>query len=152
VVQVRDITALTKLNKEPLTTTAFTDSVDLSAKGPESGEYKFAVYAYIVRSVNRLGVESGPSPYALTIPAEPLNVLCREDGELAELKWDAASETRIAGYHVYKLEGTWKIVRVTEKPITEPTFRHKVGKGQTRFWVVTVDALGQEGQPSSPAW
>lgn len=152
VVQVRDITNLTKLNDKPLTATAFTDSVNLSAKGPESGEYKFAAYAYIVRSVNRLGTESGPSPYALTIPAEPLNVLCREDGELAELKWDAAGEKGIAGYHVYKLEGTWKIVRVTEKPITETTFRHKVGKGQTRFWVVTVDALGQEGQPSSPAW
>jgi hypothetical protein len=41
---------------------------------------------------------------------------------------------------------------VTDRPIAETTFRHKVGKGEARFWVVTVDALGQEGQPSSPAW
>jgi hypothetical protein len=152
VVQVRDITQLKKLNDKPLTTTALTDTIDLSEKGKESGEYKYAVYAYVVRSVNQLGTESGPSPYALTIPTEPLNVLCREDGEVAALKWDAASEKNVTGYHIYKLEGTWKIVRVTEKPITETSFRHKVGKGQTRFWVVTVDALGQEGQPSSPAW
>jgi hypothetical protein len=152
VVQVRNITELKKLNDTPLTETNFTDTLDLSKNGPASGEYRFAVHAYIVRAVNRLGTESGPSPYALTIPSEPLNVLCREHGEVAELKWDTAREKGVAGYHVYMLEGTWKIVRATEKPLTETTFRHKVGKGQTRFWVVTVDALGQEGQPSSPAW
>jgi len=108
--------------------------------------------ANVVRAVNRLGTESGPSPYALTIPSEPRNVLCREHAEIAELKWDAAAEAGVAGYHVYKLEGTWKIARVTDKPLTEPTFRYTVGRGETRFWVVTVDALGQEGQPSSPAW
>jgi hypothetical protein len=152
VVQVRDITGITKLNDQPLTATSFTDALDLTAKGKESGDYRFAVHAYIVRSVNHLGTESGPSPYALTIPSEPVNVLCREHAEIAEIKWDPAAEKGIAGYHVYKLEGTWKIVRVTEKPIAETTIRHKVGRGQTRFWVVTVDALGQEGQPSSPAW
>jgi hypothetical protein len=24
--------------------------------------------------------------------------------------------------------------------------------GRTRYWVVAVDALGQEGEPSAPAW
>ena len=32
------------------------------------------------------------------------------------------------------------------------TFTHKGGKAATRYWVMAVDALGQEGQPSSPAW
>jgi hypothetical protein len=81
-----------------------------------------------------------------------VNVLCREQGEVAELKWDAAPEKGVAGYHVYKLVGTWKIVRVTDRPVNETTFRHAAGKGLTRFWVVAVDAVGQEGQPSSPAW
>jgi hypothetical protein len=152
IVQVRDITDLKKLNDKPLTATSFTDAVDLTAKGPESGDYRYAVYAYVVRAVNKLGTESGPSPYALTIPAEPADVLCREHGEVAELKWDAAAEKGTVGYHVYKLSGTWKIVRITEKPITKTTLRHTVGKNDTRFWVVTVDALGQEGQPSSPTW
>jgi len=43
-------------------------------------------------------------------------------------------------------------VRLTDRPLSETTFRRKVGRGEARFWVVALDALGQEGQPSSPAW
>ena len=151
VVKVADITRLQKLNVELLTEEKYLDRVDLTKPLPESGEYKYAVYAYLVCAVNKLGTESGPSPYALTIPAEPTNVLCREQGDTAELKWDAGLKG-IAGYHVYKLKSTFEIVRVTDRPLTEPTFRHKAGKDSTRYWVVAVDSLGQEGQPSSPAW
>jgi hypothetical protein len=152
IVQVLDITEEKKLNASPLTETRFADDVDLTRKGPSSGDYRYAVHAYVVRAVNRLGTESGPSPYALTIPAEPLNVLCREQGDVAELRWDPSAESGVTGYHVYKLEGTWVISRVTDSPIRETTFRHRPGAGPTRYWVVAVDALGQEGQPSSPAW
>jgi hypothetical protein len=153
VVQVRDVTQMKKLNDKPLTKTTFTDGVDLTKKGKEAEDYRYAVHAYVVRAVNKLGVESGPSPYALTLPSEPLNVLCREQGEVAELKWDKARENGVSGYHVYKLDGTWKIVRVTDRPLKETTYRYKVGKNAvTRFWVAAIDAMGQEGQPSSPAW
>ena len=150
---VTDITDLRKLNDVPITDPSYEDSVDFGAKGPESGDYPWAVYAYIVHAVNRLGTESGPSPYALTIPSEPLNVLCREDGTKAHLKWDANPEKGLHGYHVYRMEGgVFGIVRVTEKPIEGTAFTHEAGSGTTRYWVVAVDALGQEGQPSSPAW
>jgi len=152
VVEVLDITSMEKRNDRPLEEADFTDAVDLTRTSPEAGDYKHAVYAYVVRAVNRLGVESGPSPYALTIPSEPVNLFCREEGEVAELKWDPSPENRVAGYHVYKLEGTWSIIRITPEPIRETRFRHRAGQGPTRYWVVAVDALGQEGQPSSPAW
>jgi hypothetical protein len=151
-VKVTDITHLTKLNAEQLRATSFSDTVDLRQKGIEAADYNYAVYAYIVRAVNKLGVESGPSPYALTLPSEPTNFLCREDGESAELKWDANPEKGIAGYRIYKLKGTWEIVPVTAEPLRETRFIHKSGRNATRYWVVAVDALGQEGQPSSPAW
>lgn len=79
-----------------------------------------------------------------------MNVLNREQGDVAELKWDANPEKGIVGYRVYKLEGTWNIVRVTDEPIARTTFQYK--SPATRFWIVAVDALGQEGQPSSPVW
>jgi hypothetical protein len=150
VVGVKDLAGLEKLNAALLTETRFEDRVDLSKK---EGDYAWAVYGYVVRAVNRLGVESGPSPYAITIPSEPRSVLCREKGTTAELKWDAAVEKGVAGYHVYKLDGgVFGMKRVTEKPVSSTTFSHEGVKGTTRYWIVTVDALGQEGQPSSPAW
>ena len=152
-VEVRDITDLRKLNNRPLAATTFTDSdVNLTRKDPEATEYRRHVFAYVVRAVNRLGTESGPSPYALTIPSEPVNVLNREADGLANLKWDASPEKEIAGYHVYKLEGIWNVVRLTGEPVRAMTFQHKGGGSPTRYWVVAVDALGQEGQPSSPVW
>ena len=150
-VEVRTISNIQKLNDQLLTGTTFLDKVDLRSKGAEVADYKYAVYAYIVRAVNQLGAESGPSPYALTIPSEPTHVLNREKGAEAEIKWQANPEKGIVGYRIYKLEGTWKIVRLTDAPIKETTFRHK-SAGTTRYWVVGVDALGQEGQPSSPVW
>jgi hypothetical protein len=152
VVEVLDITAIEKLNARLLTDLAFIDPVDLGEKGPSAADYRYAVHAYVVRAVNRLGTESGPSPYALTIPSEPLDVLCREEGEVAELRWNPGPERAISGYHVYKLEGTWNIARVTPEPIRETRFRHRAGAGPTRYWIVAVDLLGQEGQPSSPTW
>ncbi len=152
VVAVRDITGLAKLNDAPIAATSFTDTkVDLSKKGPESGDYKHAVYAYIVRAVNRLGVESGPSPYALTLPSEPENVLVREKDGSAEVKWDASREKAVAGYLVYELTER-NVTRLTPEPLRGTTFTHPAGKEMRRFCVVAVDTLGQEGQPSSSVW
>jgi hypothetical protein len=150
VAEVADITGIEKLNGELLAGLSFTDRVDLSKRLPESKDYEHAVYTYIVRAVNRLDVESGPSPYALTIPSEPTSAFNREKGALAELKWAANPEKRIAGYHVYKLEGTWNIVRVTKEPIQATTFTQN--SAPTRYWITAVDVLGQEGVPSSPVW
>lgn len=151
-VEVRNITGIRKLNDKLLTETSFLDDkVDLAHPGDESAGYKYAVHAYLVKAVNQRGSESGPSPYALTIPSEPVNVLNREMGANAELRWDANPEKGIAGYRVYKLEGTWNITRLTEDLVKKTTFTHR-SPGTTRYWVVAVDALGQEGQPSSPVW
>jgi hypothetical protein len=75
VVQIRDIDKIQKLNERPLTETQLVDRIDLTQRQPESEDYRYAVYAYIVRAVNRLGVESGPSPYALTLPAKTVRRL-----------------------------------------------------------------------------
>ena len=42
---------------------------------------------------------------------------------------------------------------MTAEPIKEAKFSDpQAGKVTRRYWIVAVDALGQEGGPSAPAW
>ncbi|MBA2226152.1 fibronectin type III domain-containing protein [Thermogemmata fonticola] len=151
-VEVQDIVQWQRLTREPVRQTHWHDTVTLRQKSPDS-DYPWTVYAYVLRAVNRLGRESGPSPYVLTIPSEPRHVLCREVEDFAEIQWEPPLEKNVIGYHIYMLRGTWEIIRLTDQPIRETRYRYRVGRQRvTRFWVTAVDHLGQEGQPSSPAW
>jgi hypothetical protein len=45
------------------------------------------------------------------------------------------------------------VTRLTDEPFKETMFTDPKATKQTkRYWVVAVDALGQEGFPSAPAW
>src|SRR5439155_4644917 len=72
---------------------------------PKGKPYRYAVHAYRVRAVNALGVESGPSPYFLTIPSAPQHLFSKEEGEKCHLKWAANPETGLKGYRVYWMKG-----------------------------------------------
>jgi hypothetical protein len=150
-----DLTELTKVEGEPTSTHRFSKEQLDDAGRP----YRFGVYAYRVRAVNALGVEGGPSAWALTIPSGVQHVFAKEDGTMCLLKWVANPETGIKGYRVYRMDGPkingpgQKVLRRTTDPVTELTWTDETGKTDTkRYWVVAVDALGQEGVPSAPAW
>jgi hypothetical protein len=121
--------------------------------------YRFAVFGYRITPVNALGVEGGASPYFLTIPSAPQWLFSKEDGDQCQLKWAANPEQNIKGYRVYRINGPringpgQKVVRLTDQPIEQTTFIDpQAGKDAQRYHVVAVDALGQEGIPSSPTW
>jgi hypothetical protein len=154
VVPVKDITDLRRLNERLLAGTSFTDTaIDLTKKGPEAADHRYAVYAYVLRAVNALGTESGPSPYALTMPSAPTGVLLRENGVKDELKWAQNPEQGIAGYRLYKKgKGNFEIVRAAAALVKGTAFVDASPGARTRYWVTAVDALGQEGEPSSPVW
>lgn len=118
--------------------------------------YRHAVYAYRVRAVNSARKVSGPSAAVLTIPSSPQFVFAKEDGTTCHLKWKANEENGIRGYRVYRLDGRYSkdpITRLTAEPQTELTFTDPAaGKSTRRYYIVAVDALGQEGFPSSPVW
>jgi len=137
---------------EPAFENRFHDE-QLDAKGKP---YRYAVYAYRVRAVNRLGTVGGASAAVLTIPAAPQFVFSREDGETCRLKWEAAPRSNRTGYRVYRMDGRYsdaKISRLTPDPIEETKFADETaGNSTRRYYVVAVDALGQEGFPSSPVW
>ncbi len=167
-----------RLTKEPLKEVRFTDAtVDLAKAQSVEGDwlyrnrftatqldtkgkpYRYAVYAYRLRAVNALGVESGPSPYFLTVPSAPQHLFSREEGEKCHLKWAANPELGIKGYRVYWMKGPrpegpgQAAHRLTADPIAVTRYTDaQAGKEVRRFWVVAVDALGQEGIPSSPTW
>ena len=172
---IRRIGPFQRLTKEPLKTTSFVDtSINMSEPHPiegepifdrqlhaehldESGrEYRKAVFAYRIRSVDESGKESGPSSAFFTIPSSPQNVFSHEEGTTCRLKWTANPEKGIAGYRVYRLDGRYDkdaVSRLTTEPRTETTFNDEsAGKSSRRYYIVAVDALGQEGFPSSPVW
>ena len=118
--------------------------------------YPLAVYAYRVRAVNALGAESGPSAPAFTIPSSPQHVFSREEGATCHVKWKPSAEKGIKGYRVYRMDGRWDkdpVTRLTPEPVAETAFSDPgAGKGSRRYYILAVDALGQEGFPSSPVW
>jgi hypothetical protein len=175
---VKAVGPFVRLTRRPLPEPAFADTgVDLSRPAAIEGEavpvtrlradqldekgkpYRFAVYAYRVRAVNALGVEGGPSPYALTIPSAPHWLFSQEAGAACRLKWAANPEQGVKGYRVYRMEGPklngpgQKVTRLNAEPLAATRFTDdKAGTETARYWVVAVDALGQEGYPSAPAW
>jgi hypothetical protein len=175
---IKAVGAFSRLTKTPVKDAAFTDT-DLDLTKPRTVEgdalfthrfrpdqldekgrpYRFAVFAYRVRALNALGVESGPSPYWLTIPSAPQHVFSKEDGEQCHLKWATNAEQKLKGYRVYRMEGPkvngpgQPVTRLTAEPLAEAKYTDaKATKETKRYWVVAVDALGQEGFPSAPAW
>ena len=166
-----------RLTAKPLDDTTFTDTtLDLAKPVAVTEEeyrhrfagsqlfetgnrYRFAVYAYRVRAVNSAGMESGAGPYALTIPSSPRWVFAKEDGVKCHLKWDAHPEAGIAGYRVYRMESPringagQPVTRVTVDPVKDNRFIDtNTNTDPRRYWIVAVDALGQEGIPSAPVW
>ncbi|MBI4605622.1 MAG: fibronectin type III domain-containing protein [Planctomycetes bacterium] len=118
--------------------------------------YRFAVLAYRVRAVDEKGVESGPSPAFFTLPAPPRRVFAKEEGETCRLRWEPSPEKGLKGYRVYRMDGRYdseKVTRLTPEPVSGTSFADPdAGKKTRRYQVVAVDALGQEGLPSSPVW
>jgi len=107
--------------------------------------------------VSQLGVEGGDSPYQMTVPNEVENLWSKEEGAGVRLRWSPSPHKEIRGYLVYRLNDRFLtpgcLVQLTPKPITETTFLDKTaGSRSRRYYVVVVDALGQQGLPSHAAW
>ncbi len=153
VTSVQDITGVTKLNGELLTVLTFHDTtVNLLAPTAASGGYPFAVHAYVVRSVNALGIESGPSPYQLTIPSPPRRLMTDDTTLDAVLRWEAPSEGA-QRYRIYQIPTSGRVSDVTPAAgQTTLTATIRAAPQGSRYSVTAIDVLGQEGQPSSPTW
>lgn len=95
----------------------------------------------------------------MTIPSAPQHLFSKEERERCHLKWAVNPEQSIKGYRIYWMKGPrpegpgQATSRLTADPVSESRFTDAyAGKEVRRYWVVAVDALGQEGIPSSPTW
>ena len=70
-----------------------------------------------------------------------------------DLTWTPSEEPDLAGYYVYRREGTKEAARISKELVTTPSYRDAdVQTGRTYFYVVTaVDARGNEGKSSAVA-
>ena len=119
----------------------------------------FAIYAYRVRTVGPLGFgnEGGDSPYQMTVPNEVEDLWSKEEGQGVRLRWSPSPHKGMKGYLVYRLNGRFVspgcVVQLTPQPIRETKFFDRDAGGRSRrYYVVVVDALGQQGLPSHAVW
>jgi hypothetical protein len=172
---IRRIGPFQRLTSSPIRTASFVDDgIDLSAAQAVEGEpiyernlgedridrsgrpYPRSVFAYRVRAVDGQGSEGGPSSAFLTIPSAPQHVFSREDSGTCHIRWSGNPEQGIAGYRVYRMDGRWDkdtVSRLTPDPVVANEYADtSAGNRSRRYYVVAVDAFGQEGLPSSPVW
>jgi hypothetical protein len=172
---LRRIGAFQHLASTPAHATTFADqSVDLATPAgagdapvlerefdeddldPSGRPYRYAVFAYRIRTTDASGQTGGPSPVAFTLPSAPQWLFSREAGQTCQLRWASNPEAGVQGYRVYRLDGRWDsdpVTRLNTTPHPHTSFQDPdAGPHPRRYHVLAVDALGQEGFPSAPAW
>jgi fibronectin type 3 domain-containing protein len=139
------------LNLRPVTGTTYVDTT--------------APYGVPVVYTLRATVENNPRVEGL--PAEELPFLFRDvfpppaptrldalsEGSLVRLLWDPVDAPDLAGYLVFRAEGTAAPVRLTKDPLAEPfyTDEHVAQGKRYRYTVRSVDRAGNESPPGPEA-
>lgn len=144
-----------RLTDAPLTATEFSDPQPLAQA---TGLFNHEVRTYQVTAVNALGVESGRSALALTLTSSVPRVTAteRRDGSTV-IAWQPVPERWVRGYAVYRMDefrGSM-CVRLNPQPVTGTSYvdRPETPRAERRrYYVVAVDALNEEGLPSTGAW
>jgi fibronectin type 3 domain-containing protein len=127
------------LNREPLTTTHFSD---LNVENEK--KYIYSVRA--VRKVAKTDVEGKGSlgvpmtPTDLIAPVAPIGLVAIPLKDGMELNWSRNRETDLLGYYVYRREtGEKEFKRLTETPLTKETYLDtEVALQQEYEYVVTA--------------
>ena len=148
-----------KINSVLVSVSEYEDNVDL-INLDDNATYPYKVYSYRIKAVNKLGVESGWSPYWLTIPNPITGLQVSKDEDNFYLSWTHPhNEDGIKGYRIYAVVGSRSVLEITDK-LTEGLINQtsvtipktlNIG-GYPRFYVTATDILDQEGIPSAGIW
>ena len=148
------------INTELVITNEYIDNVNLI--NPDiNATYPYKVYAYRIKAVNMFGVESGWSPYWLTISKPPTGLQVSKDDDNFYLSWTPPHDGEgIDGYRIYVVYGRGVPAFEITSELTEGLINQtsvtipktaELG-GHQRFYVTATDNLNQEGIPSAGEW
>lgn len=137
----------------PDTTAPYAITLDPVAQAWLYGDYELRAVA--IDLANKVD----PSPSAITVryidltrPAQTQGLKAAVNGAEVALTWTANSETDIAGYRLYRSEGTAAPVLVTAANISGTQFVDTTtADGRYQYTVRALDLSGNEGDVSAPA-
>lgn len=116
-------------------------------------------YAYKVAALMKVGAETAEgeessvaevTPRDTFPPAPPAGLSVVYTSQAVELVWTASSEPDLAGYNVYRHEGSGPAQRINREVLRTPIFRDTaVAEGRRYFYRVTaLDLANNESGPS----
>jgi len=139
------------LNAEPIAGTTF---VDTSA--PYGAAHVYTVRATLPQKPRVEGLpaeEAGLLYRDLFPPPAPARLDALPEGNFVRLLWDPVAPPDLAGYLIFRAEGTGEPVPLTEAPIQETFFTDSAlspGK-RYRYTVRAIDSAGNRSAPSPEA-
>ncbi|MGQ9663064.1 MAG: HEAT repeat domain-containing protein [Kiritimatiellia bacterium] len=148
----RKVYPLKRLTATPVTETEFHDTRKLEIT---QALFNHEVRAYEIRAVNRAGIESGSSATVINLTSDVRRVRAEEQPDGTTLvTWEPSPEKEILGYRIYRMDAYRPSLAIQLNPVpcreTRYVDRPETPRGERRkYYVVAVDALGQEGIPSS---
>lgn len=146
-----------KINTEPVTQLSFVDT-QVSTKDIANESKWLPLYVYVVKAVNSLGQESGPSPATLSIPPAPryIKVIPLEEGGYLVIVNDNYAEG-IKGKHLFRMN-SYKSdmafhVYGAPTPLNVLIDNSYLQSGDRLvYFVANLDEKGQIGNPSNEGW
>ena len=147
-----------KINSDLVTASEYEDNINL-VNPDVNATYPYKLYSYRIKAVNKLGVESGWSPYWTTILNPPTGLQMSKDDDNFYLSWVPPHNGEgIKGYRIYVTAGN-SALEITDE-LTEGLINQTsvivpktiVLGTYKKFYVTATDNLNQEGMPSAGIW
>jgi hypothetical protein len=139
------------LNATPVAGTSFVD-----ASAPYGVPLAYTVRAVLAKNPKIEGLpadEVYALPRDVYPPKAPARVDALSEGTLVRVLWDPVDAPDLAGYVVFRAEGTSPPIRLNDAPLTDPFYNDTTAKAgrRYRYSVRAVDRAGNMSAPSVEA-
>ena len=139
------------LNAKPVTGTSFVDTT-----APYGVPLVYTVRATLAKNAKVEGLAAEELGFVfrdIYPPAAPTRLDALSEGNLVRLIWSPVDSADLAGYIVYRAEGSAELSRLTKEPVTDTFFTDsQVQQGKRyRYVVRAVDRAGNQSPPGPEA-